>query len=50
LIWGIGAKPAVKQSKPEQVKQTKPTSHLEIERELNRMKHQVGQMNKKGDR
>jgi Na+-transporting methylmalonyl-CoA/oxaloacetate decarboxylase gamma subunit len=52
LVWGIGgAKPkSVSQSKPEQVKQTKPTSHIEIERELNRMKHQVGQMNKKGDR
>ena len=49
LIFGIGARPkAVNQSKSEQIKPTKPSSHIEIERDLNRMKHQIGQMNKIG--
>ena len=47
LIFSVGSKPkAVNQSKPD-IKPTKPSSHIEIERELNRMKHQIGQMTKK---
>jgi predicted tellurium resistance membrane protein TerC len=50
LIWGIGAKPnAIKQSKSEQIKPKSPSLHIEIERDLNRMKHQLGQMNKKNN-
>jgi hypothetical protein len=33
------------QAKPTKV--AKPDDHLEIERELNRLKHQIGQMNKR---
>lgn len=48
LIMG-GSKPEkrVKQAKSEPIKQAKPSSHIDIERDLNRMKHQMGQMNKK---
>ena len=50
LIWGIDAKPnAIKQSKSEQIKPKSPSLHIEIERDLNRMKHQLGQMNKKNN-
>jgi hypothetical protein len=49
LIAGIGSKPEkkVETSKTESIKSAKPKSHVEIERELNRMKHQIGQMNKR---
>jgi len=49
LVAGIGSKPKekVESSKTQPVKSAKPSSHVEIERELNRMKHQIGQMNKR---
>ena len=48
LIAGIGSKPEkkVEAFNIEPIKSSKPKSHIEIERELNRMKHEIGQMNK----
>ncbi len=34
-------------SQIEAIKSAKPESHLDIEREINRLKHQIGQMHKK---
>jgi hypothetical protein len=48
LVIGEGKKQepkALPETKP--TKATKPNDYVEIERELNRMKHQIGQMNKR---
>lgn len=48
LVAGGGkSEKKVEEGKTEPIKPIKPSSHIEIERDLNRMKHQIGQMNKK---
>ncbi len=45
LVLGEGTQEGRSQIEP--IKSAKPESHLDIERELNRLKHQMGQMHKK---
>jgi hypothetical protein len=49
IVSGLGGVPKSKLETPskEAIGQPKPNSHIEIERELNRMRHQIGQINKK---